>query len=82
MATGRKSDPGRIKKETTDLQRDVAAKGGPATGIGNPQNRQAPSGDLNIQAGAGKKNNEDNDAPSEESQTKTRSGNRIPGSNH
>jgi hypothetical protein len=92
MATGRRSDPGRIKNETTDLQRDVAAKGGPATGTGNPQNRQAPSPadtNVNTRQGAGKMNNEDIDmnnedidAPTEESQTKSRSGNRVPGSNH
>lgn len=53
MAATRGSDPGRIKKETTDIQRDDAAKGGPAAGIGDPQNRHVPtplSDDLGLQA--------------------------------
>jgi hypothetical protein len=83
MATDRRSDPGRIKHESTDLQRDIAAKGGPATGIGDAQNRQAasPSDDLQTKAAAGSKKQQ-RDEPSRESQTKRRSGNRTPGSNH
>jgi hypothetical protein len=43
MAMQHRSDPGRIKTDTTDLQRDFAAKGGPATGLGDPQNRKVNS---------------------------------------
>ena len=40
MALDRKSDPGRIKTESADVQRDLAAKGGPAVGLGDAQNRK------------------------------------------
>ncbi len=43
MATNHRSDPGRIKTESPDTQRDLAAKGGPAVGIGDAQNRKATS---------------------------------------
>jgi hypothetical protein len=43
MAMEHRSDPGRIKNETTDLQRDIAAKGGPALGLGDPENRRTDS---------------------------------------
>jgi len=55
MAFDRNSDPGGIKRESADLQRDTAAKGGPAVGLGKAQNRTAASPvdeDLQIQAAA------------------------------
>lgn len=55
MAIQHKSDPGGIKTESTDIQRDLAAKGGPSQGIGDAQNRQVPSPvneDLGTQAAA------------------------------
>jgi hypothetical protein len=88
MAIQHRSDPGGIKKETTDWQRDTAAKGGPAVGIGDSQNRQVSSPateDLQTQAaakGAQKKKEREEDDNSVEGQTKSRSGNRVPGSNH
>jgi hypothetical protein len=89
MSIQHRSDPGGIKTETTDLQRDLAAKGGPAVGIGDPQNRQVSSPvseDLQTQAAAKgaeqKKKEDEEDDNSVEGQTKSRSGNRIPGSNH
>lgn len=85
MATDRRSDPGRIKTDASDVQRDLAAKGGPAVGLGDAQNRQVPSpveADLQTQATSGNKKPEKDDQPSAESQTKNRSGNRTPGSNH
>lgn len=88
MATQHTSDPGGIKKETTDLQRDMAAKGGPAAGLGDPQNRQVSSPaseDFHTQAaakGAQQKKHREDDDNSVEGQTKSRSGNRVPGSNH
>lgn len=88
MANQHRSDPGRIKTETSDLQRDTAAKGGPAVGIGDTQNRQVSSPaseDLQTQAAAKsaqKKKEHEADDNSVEGQTKHRSGSRVPGSNH
>lgn len=93
MALNRRSDPGRIKTETTDLQRDLAAKGGPAVGIGDAQNRQVPSPveddrQTQITTNSTQKQNEDVkgegglDEPSEESQTHSRGGGGARGSNH
>ncbi len=88
MAIHHNSDPGRIKTESTDTQRDLAAKGGPAVGIGDAQNRKASSpasDDLQTQAaakGAQQKKELEEDDSSIEGQTKSRSGNRISGSNH
>lgn len=85
MEINRRSDPGRIKNETTDLQRDLAAKGGPAVGIGDAQNRQVPSPvdkDLSVQATISNRNNKNEDESSEEARAKNRSGKRVPGNNH
>lgn len=88
MAIQHNSDPGRIKTETPDLQRDLAAKGGPAVGIGDAQNRKATSSaseDLQTQAaatGAQEKKEREEENDSAEGQTKSRSGNRVSGSNH
>ena len=93
MAIDRRSDPGRIKNETTDLQRDLAAKGGPAVGIGDAQNRQVSSPadeDLQTQAAAKSTNNQREDVPGEggldepsaESQEHSRGGSGAKGSNH
>jgi hypothetical protein len=94
MALQHRSDPGGAKTETTDLQRSLASQGGPATGIGDPANRQVPSpatDDLQTQAAAkdaqAKKQHEDVpgegglDEPTEESQTHSRGGN-ARGMNH
>lgn len=92
MALQHRSDPGRIKKETTDTERDIAAKGGPAVGLGDPQNRQVPSpatDDLQTQAAARNTRNQQEDVPGEggldeptaESQTHSRGAN-ARGSNH
>lgn len=93
MAQQHRSDPGRIKTETTDIQRDQAAKGGPATGIGDAQNRQVPSpatDDLQTRAAAKSTDNQKEDVPGEggldeptkESQTHRRGGGGARGSNH
>lgn len=93
MALQHKSDPGGIKKETTDRQRDLAAKGGPATGIGDPQNRQVSSPaseDRQTQAAAKNTGKQKEDVPGEggldeptkESQTHSRGGGGARGSNH
>ena len=88
MAIQHRSDPGGIKNETTDLQRDLAAKGGPAVGIGDAQNRQVSSPaseNLQTQAavkGAEKKKEREADDNSIKNQTKSGSGNTDPGSNH
>jgi hypothetical protein len=94
MSTQHRSDPGGIKSETTDQQRTLASQGGPATGLGDPANRQVPSpatDDLQTQAAAkgaqAKKDTEDVegegglDEPTRESQTHSR-GNNGRGSNH
>lgn len=92
MTIHRKSDPGRIKTESTDIQRDTAAKGGPAAGLGDAQNRQVPSPadeDLQTQAAAKSTSNQREDVPGEggldepshESQTHSR-GSNAKGSNH
>jgi len=89
----RRSDPGGIKKETTNWQRDMAAKGGPATGIGDPQNRQVSSPvneDPQTQAAANSTYKQKEDVPGEggldepttESQTHSRGGNGAKDSNH
>jgi hypothetical protein len=91
MALQHRSDPGGIKKETTDVERDIAAKGGPAIGLGDPQNRQVPSPateNLQTQVAANRANTNKAsdeggpDEPTMESQTKKRSGNQASGSNH
>jgi len=93
MAIQHRSDPGGVKTETTDLQRTLASQGGPATGIGDPQNRQVPSpvsDDLQTQAAMKSTDNQREDVkgeggldePTEEGQTHIRGGGGARGSNH
>jgi hypothetical protein len=93
MALQHRSDPGGVKTETTDVQRTLASQGGPATGIGDPANRQVPSpvnDDLQTQAAARSTDNQREDVPgeggldepTEESQTHSRGGGDARGSNH
>lgn len=94
MAIQHRSDPGGVKTEPTDTQRTLASQGGPATGIGDPANRQVPSPateDRQTPAAAKgaqtKKQQEDIpgegglDEPTQEGQTHSRAG-KEHGMNH
>lgn len=94
MALQHRSDPGGIKTDSnTAQQRTEASQGGPATGIGDPANRQVPSpvnDDLQTQAAAKSTNNKREDVkgeggldePTREGQTHSRGGGGARGSNH
>jgi hypothetical protein len=60
------SDPGRTKTESTNIQRDEAAKGGPVTGLGDPSNRKAPSADGRQVRGAASSADNDEDRVAEQ----------------
>jgi hypothetical protein len=69
MAIEHRSDPGGIKTEPTDLQRDLAAKGGPSVGLGDSQNRQVSSPlneDSATQAAVKSTDNQDENADNDE----------------
>ena len=84
MAIQRQSDPGRIKTESPDTQRDLAAKGGPAIGLGDAQNRQVPTpadDDPGVQSVIKKENGDEENGSPENGQIKSRQGDKLPGSN-
>ena len=79
MALDRKSDPGRIKTESADIQRDLAAKGGPAVGLGDAQNRKVSSpvdADLQTRSASQEKQDSSKETPAERSSDKSTGHNR------